>query len=577
MLFIALLLPTAVAVPVAAPMGGMPLLTASGKWMAVNDPVMGGISTSGYKTGANGVGIWSGEVKVVPKLHAPGFCRVNGVLPKAVDVSSHDGLTFVCSGTGAPVRTMMAQIETAHSDFQGQFVANMTIGTSKSSVFVPFSSFRPFGIRPEAGGPPSKKDLAHVFQVGYLADGTAGKFEIDITSVIAGSTGPTPGPATGKITLSTFDGNKATTQPWRATNDPVMGGLSDSFVKITNGVLSWNGQVRVVPKLHAPGFCTATTGGYHQQPDKFPDISAAEGLLVTARNKLASGLSSFKVSMQTSVNSGERYGGFEGYFNTTVTQEFKTYFVPFSAMAPMGEGGKPEGAAPSKRQLAAITGLGFNQDGTAGKFELEVKEIAAGSPGGGGGGGGGKTLDLVTFQEGDKTNFKWTDLNDPVMGGRSTSTFKVEGGKGVFDGVCRIVPQLKAPGFCNAEARPSLGQKVPDASAFIEGGMEIELVSTGNLTQFKAAFGNKAEHDFGSYKADFVVTAGANTVRIPFTSFSNKWSSSTGEPTVKCTPENKRVCPTAHSLATIGAVGVWAEGYAGQFHLELTAIRAYSS
>ena len=83
-----------------------------------------------------------------------------------------------------------------------------------------------------------------------------------------------------------------------------------------------------------------------------------------------------------------------------------------------------------------------------------------------------KTLDLVTFEEGDKTNFKWTDLNDPVMGGRSTSTFKVEGGKGVFDGVCRIVPQLKAPGFCNAEARPSFGQKVPDASAFIEGGLE---------------------------------------------------------------------------------------------------------
>ena len=186
-----------------------------------------------------------------------------------------------------------------------------------------------------------------------------------------------------------------------------------------------------------------------------------------------------------------------------------------------------------------------------------------------------KTLDLVTFKEGDKTNFKWADLNDPVMGGRSTSTFTVEDGKGVFDGVCRIVPQLKAPGFCNAEARPSFGQKVPDASAFVEGGLEIELVSTGNLTQFKAAFGNKAEHDFGSYKADFVVTAGANTVRIPFTSFSNKWSPSTGEPTVKCTPEDKQVCPTAHSLATIGAIGVWAEGHAGQFHLEITAIRAY--
>eukprot|EP01048_Picozoa_sp_COSAG05_P016501 COSAG05_NODE_2131_length_3506_cov_6.658057_1_plen_408_part_00 len=341
MLFLAMLLPAATAVPITTPLDA-PLITASGRWMAVNDPVMGGISTSGYKVGANGVGIWSGEVKVVPKLHAPGFCRVNGVLPKAVDLSSYSGVTFVCSGTGAPVSTMMAQIETAHSDFKGQFVANMTIGSSTSSVFVPFSSFRPFGIRPEAGGPPSKKDLAHVFQIGYLADGTAGKFEIDVTSVSAGSTGPSPSPspASSKISLSTFYGNKATTQPWRATNDPVMGGLSDSSVRIANGALSWKGQVRVVPKLHAPGFCTATTGGYHQQPDKFPDISGAEGLLVTARNTMATGLARFKVSMETSVHSGERgYGGFEGYFNTTVTTtEFKTYFVPFSAMAPMGGG-----------------------------------------------------------------------------------------------------------------------------------------------------------------------------------------------------------------------------------------------
>ena len=81
--------------------------------------------------------------------------------------------------------------------------------------------------------------------------------------------------------------------------------------------------------------------------------------------------------------------------------------------------------APTSAQLKAITGLGFNQDGVAGKFNIEVKEIAAGSPGGGGGGGDGKTLDLVTFNEGDQTNYKWTDLNDPVMGGVSHSTFKV--------------------------------------------------------------------------------------------------------------------------------------------------------
>ena len=101
-------------------------------------------------------------------------------------------------------------------------------------------------------------------------------------------------PNAAAVVLSTFDGNKATTQGWRATNDPVMGGISQSSAKVADGVLSWIGEVKVVPKLHAPGFCTATTGGYEQPPDKFPDISAAEGLLVTARNKMAGGLMAVK-------------------------------------------------------------------------------------------------------------------------------------------------------------------------------------------------------------------------------------------------------------------------------------------
>jgi hypothetical protein len=46
--------------------------------------------------------------------------------------------------------------------------------------------------------------------------------------------------------------------------------------------------------------------------------------------------------------------------------------------------GQPTGSSPTKAQLKAISGLGFNQDGVAGKFDLEIKEIAAGrwvSPG----------------------------------------------------------------------------------------------------------------------------------------------------------------------------------------------------
>ena len=31
-------------------------------------------------------------------------------------------------------------------------------------------------------------------------------------------------------------------------------------------------------------------------------------------------------------------------------------------------------------------------------------------------------ITLVSFGKGEKTNYHWTDLNDPVMGGKSTST-----------------------------------------------------------------------------------------------------------------------------------------------------------
>eukprot|EP01043_Picozoa_sp_COSAG02_P019576 COSAG02_NODE_948_length_15709_cov_67.728700_3_plen_189_part_00 len=168
-------------------------------------------------------GVWEGEVKVVPRLHAPGFCRVNGNIGSH-DLSESDGLVFKMSGRGDPSKTLMAQIETGHSDFKGQFVANLTgVSPEISSIFVPFSSFRPFGIRPEPGGAPTKAVLKHVMQVGFLADGTKGKFEVELEEVLAANApapGPAPGPApTGGLTLFEFT---SSSKPWMITNDPVM-------------------------------------------------------------------------------------------------------------------------------------------------------------------------------------------------------------------------------------------------------------------------------------------------------------------------------------------------------------------
>merc|ERR1719353_2567661 len=34
-----------------------------------------------------------------------------------------------------------------------------------------------------------------------------------------------------------------------------MGGQSHSTLNINNGIAVWNGETKIVPKLHAPGFC----------------------------------------------------------------------------------------------------------------------------------------------------------------------------------------------------------------------------------------------------------------------------------------------------------------------------------
>jgi hypothetical protein len=150
--------------------------------------------------------------------------------------------------------------------------------------------------------------------------------------------------------------------------------------------------------------------------------------------------------------------------------------------------------------------------------------------------------------------------------------------RGIFDGNCRIVPSLSAPGFCNAEAEPGFlaGPMADVSSYFSGGGLTYTYASTGELTSFKAAFGTKLQHDFGSFKADFEVVSDGKVrdVFIPFTSFSNKWSSSTGEPTTACSSAHPEVCPTVKSLSAIGAVGIWAEGVAGQFHVEILKIEA---
>merc|ERR1719498_1166336 len=199
-------------------------------------------------------------------------------------------------------------------------------------------------------------------------------------------------------------------------------------------------------------------------------------------------------------------------------------------------------------------------------------------------------VDLVTFDGEDKsTTWTWKDLNDPVMGGQSESTWHINEtlGAAVWDGETKIVPSLKAPGFCNAETTNGLGvlTKANDAAGFTH--LLLRVRSTKPYTGFKVSFAaDTLNPQFSSYKSEFNVTRHDgvwHTVAVPFENFSNDWSAYTGrcdtvDPNGKkhkcCSKETPEVCPTDKNLADISQFGLWTEGVAGEFHIEVQWIRA---
>lgn len=383
--------------------------------------------------------------------------------------------------------------------------------------------------------------------------------------------------------LATFDGASGTTYKWVAENDPVMGGVSTSTASVdaADKDLVWTGQVKVVPFLHAPGFCTVRT----DSSTPIPDISAyvTGGIALTLRMKPRTNLTTFQFQFQSEIHSDPKKGGFQGDFDVSVSDtELQSIFIPFSTFKEEWRG-EPEGGPPTAKQLTKISQMGIGAAGVAGYFDMDLisVSVATSAPPAPGPSPPANAIELVSFAAGSPHLYTWTDLNDPVMGGLSTSTFKVntDDAVGVFNGTVRIVPSLKAPGFCNAEARAGLMAKMPDASSAIGGGLVYTVQSSGKLSSFKASFGTGLEYNFGSYKADFKVPNDGqyHPIYIPFTAFSNKWSAATGEPTTPCTPKNKEVCPNTKALKTLGSVGVWAEGAAGDFHLEIKSIAAVAT
>merc|ERR1712100_29319 len=165
------------------------------------------------------------------------------------------------------------------------------------------------------------------------------------------------------------------------------------------------------------------------------------------------------------------------------------------------------------------------------------------------------------------TSHKWTAVNDPVMGGQSTSTFKVDAkrGVGIFAGEVKIVPFLHAAGFCNAQTDGT--QSFPDITG--TDAIAFTMTNTGNLTGVQATVttqesGTGLKH--GSYMGDFVIPNDGKEHQVYV-----KWAD------FKCEWRGQKIsCPAMKSqLGKITQVGIsfgQAPNIPGTFHVELKSV-----
>lgn len=382
--------------------------------------------------------------------------------------------------------------------------------------------------------------------------------------------------AQADVPIATFDGTKSTTLDWQTVNDPVMGGQSKSVFSV-DGARSlgvWSGNVAIVPFLKAPGFCNLQSPGLGKTAS-FPDLSSTSGIMVRAREANASGLEHFNVML---MSKGAKKLFKQGVYtaNFTVSTSMTDHFVPYSAFTCTWRGQQVSWCPDITTQLAQINsvGLGTAFPGVAGDFEIDIESISAKS------GGFDKEsqlvadyIDLATFD--GKAPHTWHSENDPVMGGKSSSSIVTTQSYAEYKGTTRIVPSLKAPGFTIAmtEGFPSLS-KFPDVSSM--DGLTISVRQVGtNFSGYKLAFCdshiNLFRCQFQSFKADLPVPSPSNNdfqeVFIPWAKFSDKWDSATG----KHTAEHP---PGASSLKSITQLQVWTEGVEGDFNLQFQYVRA---
>lgn len=182
------------------------------------------------------------------------------------------------------------------------------------------------------------------------------------------------------------------------------------------------------------------------------------------------------------------------------------------------------------------------------------------------------TILLETF---DHPMHTWEEMNDPVMGGKSTGSFTIKDGIGHFEGEVVNVPFLNAPGFI--QARTISKEKYPDVSSCMA--LEIIAKSNADYRGYRISFGN-AHAPGGKYFAygyksnlEGIPSDDFGPVTIPLDEFTDFWDDATGDPIHTC-HEDELYCPDELTLKNMGRMAIWGEGIAGKVSLEIKSISA---
>uniref|UniRef100_A0A7S0IYF5 NADH:ubiquinone oxidoreductase intermediate-associated protein 30 domain-containing protein n=1 Tax=Calcidiscus leptoporus TaxID=127549 RepID=A0A7S0IYF5_9EUKA len=193
----------------------------------------------------------------------------------------------------------------------------------------------------------------------------------------------------------------------------------------------------------------------------------------------------------------------------------------------------------------------------------------------------GSEIPLVSFASGSDpaVTHTWKALNDPVMGGQSTSRVAVENSVLNFTGTCAIVPSLKAPGFITAVTGNGFFAHETFVDVSSCKGLTIVAKDFASYKGYRISFGTAkpigGKFFAEGYKANLSPTVGAfGAARVPFTAFTDFWDDATGDPIHTCA-EDASYCPDQKTLRNMKTMSIWAEGVQGAVHLEVKTIAGY--